>query len=174
MRSMRKTLVARPCSDKLLIFWVAAYLPMQTVAYVYDSNPYVCNLHCPSIMNYQDLLDRIYAAVNPLVMSGENGVVASYIPELAGVNARQFGMAIVTLEGQTFSVGAAQQPFSIQSISKLFALCLAMHGEGDSVWKRVGRESLGNAFNSLVLMRVNCVGNADNTVRTVYFLVFRC
>jgi glutaminase len=101
-------------------------------------------------VDYQDLLDRIYAAVMPQVQSAQYGVVASYIPELACVSSQQFGMAIVTLDGQVFSVGAAQQAFSIQSISKLFALCLAMQSQGESVWARVGREPSGTAFNSLV------------------------
>jgi glutaminase len=103
----------------------------------------------PSI-DYQDVLERIYAAVMPQVQLAQYGKVASYIPELAGVPAQQFGMSIVTLEGQVFSVGDAKKAFSIQSISKLFALCLAMIAEGDSVWERVGREPSGTAFNSLV------------------------
>jgi glutaminase len=102
------------------------------------------------VMDYQNLLDRIHSAVEPVVNAGNNGKVASYIPELAKVNPLQFGMAIVTLDGQTFKVGEADTPFSIQSISKLFALCLAMHGEGESVWQRVGREPSGSPFNSLV------------------------
>jgi glutaminase len=101
-------------------------------------------------IDYQNILDRIYAAVMPQVQLAQYGKVASYIPELAGISAQQFGMSIVTLEGQVFSVGAAKQAFSIQSISKLFALCLAMLAEGDSVWQRVGREPSGTAFNSLV------------------------
>lgn len=107
-----------------------------------------------SPIDYQAVLDRIYGAVMPLVMQAQalaqGAAVADYIPELAGVNAQQFGMSVITLDGQVFSVGAAQQPFSIQSISKLFALCLAMQTGGDSVWERVGREPSGTAFNSLV------------------------
>lgn len=107
-----------------------------------------------SPIDYQAVLDRIYGAVMPLVMQAQalaqGAAVADYIPELAGVSAQQFGMSVITLDGQVFSVGAAQQPFSIQSISKLFALCLAMQTGGDSVWERVGREPSGTAFNSLV------------------------
>ena len=100
--------------------------------------------------DYQALLNRIYASVDPVVNSGQNGKVARYIPELAKVEARQFGMAVVTLDGAVASVGEANVPFSIQSISKLFALSLAMHHDGESVWERVGREPSGNPFNSLV------------------------
>ncbi len=98
-------------------------------------------------MDYQTILDRVHAAVKPIIGTGK---VASYIPELAKVSPTQFGMAIVDLEGQVYRVGDADMPFSIQSISKLFALTLAFHLEGDSIWSRVGREPSGSPFNSLV------------------------
>jgi glutaminase len=101
-------------------------------------------------LDYQALLERVYASVDPVVNGAENGKVASYIPELAKVNAKQFGMAVVTLDGTVASVGEADVAFSIQSISKLFALSLVMHHDGESVWQRVGREPSGNPFNSLV------------------------
>src|SRR3546814_19807688 len=49
-----------------------------------------------------------------------------------------------------FEVGDAGQPFSIQSISKVFTLTMALEAAGDDLWQRVGREPSGNAFNSLV------------------------
>lgn len=98
-------------------------------------------------MEYQSILDRIHDAVKPVIGSGK---VASYIPELAHVAPDQFGMAVVDLKGQVYRAGAADIPFSIQSISKLFALTLAFHLEGDSIWSRVGREPSGTPFNSLV------------------------
>lgn len=76
--------------------------------------------------------------------------MADYIPELARASADDFGMAIITLGGEVFSVGQARVPFSIQSISKLFACTLVFQLEGESLWQRVGREPSGNAFNSLV------------------------
>jgi glutaminase len=96
---------------------------------------------------YQPLLERIHAAVKPIVAEGK---VASYIPELANVSPNHFGMAVVDLAGNVASVGEADIKFSIQSISKLFALTLAFHLEGDSIWQRVGREPSGSPFNSLV------------------------
>jgi glutaminase len=98
-------------------------------------------------MDYQQTLDRIHAALKPVIGEGK---VASYIPELAGVAPDQFGMAVVDFSGNVFAVGDATQRFSIQSISKLFALTLAFQREGDSLWSRVGREPSGNPFNSLV------------------------
>ncbi|MCM5682296.1 glutaminase [Schlegelella sp. S2-27] len=98
-------------------------------------------------MDYRPVLEQIHATVQPLL---DQGRVASYIPELAAVPLRQFGMAIVTLDGRVHSVGDAQVAFSIQSISKLFALVLALQAEGDALWQRVGREPSGTPFNSLV------------------------
>ncbi|KAK0365721.1 hypothetical protein LTR94_005927 [Friedmanniomyces endolithicus] len=80
----------------------------------------------------------------------ERGTVASYIPELAKVDAGQFGIAIATADGRLLTGGDADTGFSIQSISKVFALTLALGKVGDQLWDRVGREPSGNAFNSIV------------------------
>ncbi len=98
-------------------------------------------------MNHQATLDRIHAALKPIIGEGK---VASYIPELATVAPRQFGMAVVDFAGNVYAVGDATKRFSIQSIAKLFALTLAFQREGDSLWTRVGREPSGSPFNSLV------------------------
>lgn len=98
-------------------------------------------------MNYASALKEILKAVRAME---DRGRVASYIPELARVPERQFGMSVVTLDGQLHSVGEAHVRFSIQSISKLFSLVLAMQSEGDQIWCRVGREPSGTPFNSLV------------------------
>jgi glutaminase len=80
----------------------------------------------------------------------DRGTVASYIPSLAQVDPTRFGIAIVTAEGETFTGGDADIGFSIQSISKVFALTLALGKVGDRLWHRVGREPSGSAFNSIV------------------------
>lgn len=82
----------------------------------------------------------------------DEGAVADYIPALARVAPRQFGIAVASVDGRVHRAGAADQPFSIQSISKLFALALALQREGDALWQRVGREPSGTPFNSLVLL----------------------
>jgi glutaminase len=98
-------------------------------------------------MDYQGILETIQRDIQPLLGKGR---VADYIPELARASASDFGMAIVTLGGDVYRVGQAEVPFSIQSISKLFACTLAFQLEGESLWQRVGREPSGNAINSLV------------------------
>ncbi len=95
----------------------------------------------------QAILDGIYAELLPRIGEGK---VADYIPELAKVDPKQFGMAIATADGDLHSIGDAAIPFSIQSISKVFMLTLALGKVGESLWKRVGREPSGTAFNSIV------------------------
>lgn len=97
--------------------------------------------------NYQSILEQIHRDIEPWRTAGR---VANYIPELTRVPAERFGMAIVTVGGNVFSIGDANVRFSIQSISKLFACTLAFQLLGDALWERVGREPSGTAFNSLV------------------------
>ena len=78
------------------------------------------------------------------------GRVADYIPALAKVDPQQFGLAIATCDGRAASAGEAETAFSIQSISKVFTLTLALQALGGDLWKRVGREPSGSAFNSIV------------------------
>jgi len=80
------------------------------------------------------------------------GEVADYIPELAQVDKHQFAIAVTTAEGDEFSAGDAGVRFSIQSVSKVFTLAIALGRVGDQLWSRVGREPSGDAFNSIVLL----------------------
>jgi glutaminase len=80
----------------------------------------------------------------------DHGRVADYIPELACINARHFGIAVALQNGTVYTAGDAEVPFSIQSISKIFTLSLALGKSGDAIWNRVGREPSGSAFNSIV------------------------
>lgn len=98
-------------------------------------------------MDIQNLLDDIAGSVQPHLGQGE---VAGYIPELGAVSAGHFGISVATGDGEVFSSGDADVAFSIQSISKVFALALVLAGDGDRIWKRVFREPSGNPFNSLV------------------------
>jgi len=98
-------------------------------------------------MNYTDILNEIYTEVKPLTAHGK---VADYIPALGEVNPNKFGISAATVQGGSFSVGDVNEKFSVQSISKVFSLTLAISKLGEDIWKRVGREPSGNAFNSLV------------------------
>jgi glutaminase len=102
-------------------------------------------------LDYQHVLDTIQSEVQPLLGQGK---VAGYIPELSKVSPERFGMAVYCLDGRTYMTGDAEAKFSLQSVTKLFALALAFSREGDDIWKRVGREPSGNPFNSLVQLEV--------------------
>lgn len=95
----------------------------------------------------QECLERIAGKVRPLAKQGR---VASYIPALQRVDPAKLGLAVATLDGNVHEVGDSAQPFSIQSISKVFSLVLAYKLVGDDLWGRVGRLPSSNQFNSLV------------------------
>jgi glutaminase len=98
-------------------------------------------------LNYHQILSEIFAEVQPLFGHGK---VADYIPALGRINPRKFGIAISTFEGEVIEMGDSRESFSIQSISKIFTLSMAFARHGDTIWKRVGKEPSGNAFNSLL------------------------
>jgi glutaminase len=79
-----------------------------------------------------------------------DGKNADYIPELAKVDSKLYGIAIVTTDGQVLTAGDVDKPFSIQSISKVFSLALAMEEFGaDKVFEKIGSEPTGRPFNSV-------------------------
>jgi glutaminase len=93
------------------------------------------------------LLAAVHADVADSIGQGR---VADYIPALANVDAKHFGLAIITCEGESAAIGDADMPFSIQSVSKVFTLTLVLERVGEKLWERIGREPSGSAFNSIV------------------------
>jgi glutaminase len=85
----------------------------------------------------------------------ESGSVPANIPLLAAVPFNRFGIAVATASGEVFSSGDADVPFSIQSISKVFTLAMALQGDSSgTLWSRVLREPSGTSFNSLVQLEL--------------------
>ena len=83
--------------------------------------------------------------------SDTRGKNADYIPYLAQVDPNLFGIAIVTTDNQILTLGDVKYSFSIQSISKVYTLALAMEELGpDKVFEKVGSEPTGRPFNSPV------------------------
>ena len=80
----------------------------------------------------------------------DRGHVADYIPELARIDPDQFAIAVALPDGTVHEAGDAERPFSIQSISKVFTLAIALGRFGDGLWRRVGREPSGLPFNSIL------------------------
>lgn len=95
----------------------------------------------------QEIVDSIY---QEMCSRDERGKVADYIPQLACVDPKQFALTVVTQNGEIYSAGCADTLFSIQSISKVFTLTIALGKLGDNLWTRVGREPSGDPFNSIV------------------------
>ena len=89
----------------------------------------------------------------------QNGHVATYIPELGKANPDSLGICIYRTNGEKISMGDTGKRFSIQSISKIISLAIALEIYGpDVVFENVGMEPSGDAFNSLLKLE-----NADGT-----------
>ncbi len=97
-------------------------------------------------MDYAKIIESIYLDVK----KGENiGEIATYIPELAKVDENRFGVHLTMTDNTEYGIGDNEVEFSIQSISKVLSLTLLYKDIGSKLWKRVGVEPSGNAFNSL-------------------------
>src|SRR5438128_8645485 len=95
----------------------------------------------------QQLLTEALAVAAPKRAAGK---VASYIPALARVDPAKLGIAFAGADGIVHGAGDCDETFSIQSISKVFTLALALEKVGADLWQRVGREPSGSRFNSIV------------------------
>lgn len=96
--------------------------------------------------------ERVEAAVREAYerfRADTGGKNADYIPYLAQVDSKLFGIAVVSTDNQVVEVGDVKYSFSIQSISKVYSLALAMEELGaDQVFQKIGSEPTGRAFNS--------------------------
>lgn len=98
-------------------------------------------------------IERILRDIHDTVFRQNDwGVPAQYIPELATVLPDQFAISVCLADGQCVTAGDADNPFSIQSVSKVFALAATLGRIGDQLWSRVGREPSGTSFDSVVLL----------------------
>ena len=98
-------------------------------------------------LQIQAALNEAYAKASK-VTEGKN---ADYIPALAHVDPKIFGLVLVTTDGRVYTVGDLKSEVSIQSISKVFTLALVLDQSGpDDVEKNIGVDATGQAFNSIV------------------------
>jgi glutaminase len=85
------------------------------------------------------------------ISTNKDGKNADYIPALARVDPRIFGLALVTVDGRVYTAGDMKSEVSIQSISKVFTLALVLEQMGaDAVEKNIGVDATGQPFNSIV------------------------
>lgn len=97
--------------------------------------------------DFSSIMKEIQRDIQPLSTQGN---LPTYIPELEKINPEKFGAHLLTTTGKEYSIGDAEEKFSIQSISKVFTLALAFSIFGESIWKRVGVEPAGTPFNSMI------------------------
>ena len=97
----------------------------------------------------RELVQSVVGAAYDKFKTDAGGKNADYIPYLAQVDSKLFGIAIVTTDNQVLTLGDVNYSFSIQSISKVFTLALAMEELGPAkVFEKVGSEPTGRPFNS--------------------------
>lgn len=111
-------------------------------------------LECTPVITTLDnaLLEEILQQVRPLIGQGK---VADYIPALAEVSAERLAIAVCSVDGNMFQAGDATERFSIQSISKVLNLTLALtRYQEHEIWQRVGKEPSGLPFNSLLQLEM--------------------
>lgn len=99
------------------------------------------------MIDFQKVLDEIVQETASLEKEGH---VADYIPELAKISRGYFGVSLRLLHGAHYQVGDSEVRFSIQSIAKVFSLSMAIGLLGEVIFRRVGVEPSGTAFNSLL------------------------
>ena len=99
-----------------------------------------------------DVLEQVLEEARPLLGQGK---VANYIPALAQVSGQKLGIAVCDIHGQVMGAGDYQESFSIQSISKILSLTVALQSCADpeaDIWSRVGKNQSGDSFNSVSLI----------------------
>jgi len=97
-------------------------------------------------MNIKQTIEYVYNKLKK-TKGGKN---ADYIPALSKVNPSLYAISICTVDGDTYDIGDYNVPFSIQSISKIFSLVLALEKHGiDYVKKTIGNKPSHSPFNSI-------------------------
>src|SRR6185503_2672583 len=101
----------------------------------------------PAAADIQKAVDAAFAKYQNLA-EGKN---ADYIPALAKVDPKLFGIAVVTSDGKVYTAGNVATEVSIQSISKVFTAAQVIQEQGlDSIAKRIGVDATGARFNSII------------------------
>lgn len=99
--------------------------------------------------DFKNILHTIYEETKQL---SDTGRVATYIPELACVPEDKFGICLLDVEKESYQIGDFDERFSVQSISKVLTLAMAMGLIGEKIWDRVDVEPSGDPFNHLSLL----------------------
>lgn len=93
----------------------------------------------------------------------KQGQVATYIPELAKKNPNALGIYVYYLDGSEYGAGDYQEKFTMQSVSKILTLMLALKDNGvEEVFSHVGSEPTGDSFNSIVNLEEKAIHKPYN------------
>src|SRR5256886_6761617 len=129
-----------PAAFVIVVLTATATFPVRSAAQNSSSSP---------VAPRRDLVQSVVQEAYNKFKDDQKGKNADYIPYLAQVDSKMFGIAIVTTDNQVLTLGDVKYSFSIQSISKVFTLALAMEELGpDRVFAKVGSEPTGRPFNS--------------------------
>jgi len=82
--------------------------------------------------------------------AASGGKVATYIPELANCNPQHVAIAVCDVDGRLTTGGDADEAFTLQSVSKVFALARLLHAGDTDVFQHMSMEPSGDAFHSMV------------------------
>jgi glutaminase len=135
---------------RLAAILIAASLVLTTFAYSFVSSPLSAQSKQRSpVAPRTELLQTTINEAYELYKNDTGGKNADYIPFLAQVDSKMFGISSVSVDNQYVNVGELKYSFSMQSISKVFTLALAMEELGpQAVFDKIGSEATGRAFNS--------------------------
>ena len=101
----------------------------------------------PAGPDYQGAINQTHAKY----LSLQEGKNADYIPALAKVDSKIYGIALVTVDGKVYTTGDITSEVSIQSISKVFTMAKVMEDQGpDAIMNNMGVDATGQVFNSIV------------------------
>ncbi|EHQ62587.1 glutaminase [Paenibacillus dendritiformis C454] len=91
------------------------------------------------------------------------GKVATYIPGLAEARPDALGISLCGIRGERVKAGETEEPFTMQSVSKVFSLLLALLDSGEAgVFAKVGKEPTGDDFNSILKLELVDPGKPFN------------
>lgn len=103
-------------------------------------------------MNFEEAIQQVYQETKSIE---DKGQLASYIPELSNVDSESYGVYMSAIDKTGFGTGNCFEKFSIQSIAKVLSLSLAYSKLDAEIWKRVGVEPSGTAYNSLAQLEAD-------------------
>lgn len=83
------------------------------------------------------------------------GTVADYIPALKKANRDSLAVAVYEQGNRCVTAGNFDEMFTLQSISKVITLALALMDRGDEVFQKVGMEPTGDPFNSMIKLETH-------------------